>query len=954
MEESTISFTGESDICQQLLHRYSKSIAPQHFHLCAIASAFLSTAQSESRSLTPLDYYYATIDALLDSSKTDNNDADDVVSALSSFLALVLPLVPKKSIDMSTAARAVEIVVNLLDNSCQGLQVSRVRALLKCLGLLLELCNSADSKFVQLGFQTLIKHAIDKRPKVRKCAQDRVVKVFKSFQSPVVKNSASKLVLKSFKTCMSSAIKTVGSRSADGSKDDLVSKCKHLEVLRMFDLLKILLPCLPSEVISKAIVELQKSLSTKFSLLAMHALDFMEEILRFFESESEPEPEPEPELTMSDKVKIVKKWNCHYSLVIGSIAGLLKTSEATAIRASNILKEMINRVDLYEHVDTDGSKESRIVKSLCDALLEVLSTQKGTPNEHSLAVISDLFRELWEYSHTYMGNILLKLASFMTTASGDVKHLQECIGSAIIVMGPVKALALLPISHDADDLTFSNTWLIPILKEYTCRSYLEFFIQSIVPLAESFREASQKVKRSEIREELQSHARGCWGLLLAFCRQPIDMHETFGSLAKLLISYIEKDAYMLEDIAIALQHLVNDNKNWSSLDDDQTSKLPRIDYDKKIATRNIKALSSCSEELLMAFTQVFFQVSPMKRAFVKDTIGCLALVTEYSTIKVIFISSLKLNVSVEKIRVDANMCLLLELASSFVGATSIDPTDLIYDFIKDCLQEENDNLQSEAYATLYKILEECFEFKSSKFEQLMDLLLDLKSPVDIISLRRRFSCFKILLVHSIEITRDGENTYGVHMLNEIIVTIADSKEESRKVAHDVLRKTSSILKKTSLSKRKRAPYYEFITMIMGYISGSSPCIKSGAVSALSVLISNDSEICHLMPDLVSEILELLDSEDIQVTKAVLGFLKMLVLSLQARDLQKFLSDILEELLPWSSISQHHIKSEVTLIFEIMMRKCGSALVKSLVPEKYRDFVDNDRKGKTSFPEDVMS
>ncbi|KAI3678029.1 hypothetical protein L6452_37308 [Arctium lappa] len=144
---------------------------------------------------------------------------------------------------------------------------------------------------------------------------------------------------------------------------------------------------------------------------------------------------------------------------------------------------------------------------------------------------------------------------------------------------------------------------------------------------------------------------------------------------------------------------------------------------------------------------------------------------------------------------------------------------------------------------------------------------------------------------------------------------------------------------------------------MGYLSGSSPHIKSGAVSALSLVIYNDSKICNLMPDLVPSILELLHSKAIEVIKAVLGFLKVLVLSLQVRDLQNFLSDILSGLLPWSSVSRHHFKSKVTVILEIIMRKCGSASVKSLVPAKYRDFVKNvleNRQGKTSSQEAVTT
>lgn len=53
---------------------------------------------------------------------------------------------------------------------------------------------------------------------------------------------------------------------------------------------------------------------------------------------------------------------------------------------------------------------------------------------------------------------------------------------------------------------------------------------------------------------------------------------------------------------------------------------------------------------------------------------------------------------------------------------------------------------------------------------------------------------------------------------------------------------------------------------MGYLSGSSPHIKSGAVSALSLVIYNDSKICTLLPDLLPSILELMHSKAIEVIK----------------------------------------------------------------------------------------
>lgn len=73
-------------------------------------------------------------------------------------------------------------------------------------------------------------------------------------------------------------------------------------------------------------------------------------------------------------------------------------------------------------------------------------------------------------------------------------QLQKCVGSAIVAMGPEKILALLPLSLNTKDLSFSNAWLIPILKEYVIGSSLGFFMEHIVPLAQSLRKLHEGVR----------------------------------------------------------------------------------------------------------------------------------------------------------------------------------------------------------------------------------------------------------------------------------------------------------------------------------------------------------------------------------------------------------------------------------------------------------------------------
>ncbi|KAL7169027.1 hypothetical protein ACSBR2_034119 [Camellia fascicularis] len=1027
-EPTDTGFTDASDLCQQLLDRYGKSSAPQHRYLCATASATRSIIESESLPLTPLSYFAAAMStvAASDTTSFDSN----AVSALSSFLAIVLPLVPKDSILASKAGDAVGVLVELVDRLGEELATASARSLVKCLGVLLGFCDLEDWDSVKVGFGTLLKFSIDRRPKVRKCAQDCVVKVFKSFESSTVIKEARKLVLSSLKGYVPLAVEINASAVIDGSKDE-ISKPEHLEVIHMLTLLKHIVPYLSVKVSLKVLQQLHKLMNSHFTALTRHIFSVIEAIFETSKAEvvilqAENIIKPltsyvnmgvkNPNDTVLSAATLLKsaldklqtgevsKWINNLPLVFDSIAGLLTSEASTASQASNTLKELINfhirrnclTID-NESVDDEvkHSMESSAVKSTCAIFENVLSSCGGVPNEQSLAVISALFCKLGEISYFYMKGTIIKLADIMTLAcrnKSDTKHLQECIGSAVIAIGPEKILALLPINPNAEDPSCSNVWLIPILRNYVVGSSLGFFMEHVVPLAESFQRVCAKVKKSMIQEELQAYARGCWGLLPAFCRHPTDTYQNFGSLVKLLVTFITKDSFMLENIAIALQELVNQNKTVvrSNEGTGEFATLPKTSeingssvvfkskppYSKKIASRNIRALASCARELVQALVDVFFDSPPEKRAYLKDAIGCLASITDSSVTKSIFISSLERfqlindlgefgkqgsHISASADQEQGNItpsekgtkrCLTVELASSLVEGASEDMIASIFDLIKHTLQESDEVGQTEAYHTLSRILEEHSWFCSSHINELMDFLIGLKSAVVITTVRSRFACLQILLVHTIEGSLDEENSKAFLVLNEIILTIKDSTEEARKAAYDLLIGIHSSLQRFS-SATSDEPYQKLINMIMGYLSGSSPHIKSGAVSALSVLVHNNAEICLLIPDLVPTVLALLQTKAVEVIKAVLGFVKVLVSSHQANDLQNFLPDIINGVLSWSSISRHHFREKVTIILEIMMRKCGVATVESLAPEKHKNFVKSvmaNRHGRTSSKE----
>ncbi|XP_010529622.1 PREDICTED: RRP12-like protein [Tarenaya hassleriana] len=651
-DELTIK-DGDTDICQQLMDRYAKSSAAQHGHLVATAAAMRSILVAESLPSTPPAYFAAAISS---ADSTVNSPATDpvAVSALLTFLSIVVPLVPSGEISTEKAREAVTVLVSLIDRDEEKLGVASLRGGVKCIGtLLIGFCNLDDWESLDLGFASLLKFAVDKRPKVRRCAQECLEKILGSLQSSTVIKEASNTVYASFKEYKPVLAELSSSRIDEGSKVDLSLKTQNAEAVYVLNVLGVAIPFISSKLRSRAFSELCNLMASQFSLLTRQILKAMEV---FFANSRDEISVPEIESIITsltgylsshdknpsdtvvqatillrsalEKLHLVDSKLClkKLPLVFGDLAGLLTSNDDTASQALDVLKDLINR-----HVDkdivegclpfegeenvADGNKIGA-TKSVCAVFESILDSCDAIPNERILDVTAILIDKLGELSYVLMRNIVLKLASLMTSATGDacsLKHLQHCIGSAVVAMGPEKILELLPISICADNRSCTNSWLIPILKRYIVGASLGYYIEHIVPLSKSILQTSRKAHR----KKLQACSHELMELLPAFCNYPVDVAQNFGSLAKLLVKFINKYPFMNEAITLSLQRLVNQNKSKlrpkinpgeakTCPGEDNTSELESENrYSKKTSTKNIKALASCSAELLQSLVDMF-------------------------------------------------------------------------------------------------------------------------------------------------------------------------------------------------------------------------------------------------------------------------------------------------------------------------------------------------------------
>ncbi|KAI5383881.1 hypothetical protein KIW84_071022 [Lathyrus oleraceus] len=152
-----------------------------------------------------------------------------------------------------------------------------------------------------------------------------------------------------------------------------------------------------------------------------------------------------------------------------------------------------------------------------------------------------------------MRNIVLKLADLMIQnpdGKANNEHLQKCIGSAVFAMGPEKFLTLVPFSLDENNYTYSNIWLLPILKKCISRASLAYYMEHIMPLAKSFKKASRKVKKSEISQDLLD----------------VSMHENVSTALQMLVNEIHAASNHEQQLLYGHNNMARDvSGNYSSI-----------------------------------------------------------------------------------------------------------------------------------------------------------------------------------------------------------------------------------------------------------------------------------------------------------------------------------------------------------------------------------------------------
>ncbi|KAM0907529.1 hypothetical protein ACQ4PT_016048 [Festuca glaucescens] len=997
------------DVCAALTARYGRSASAQHRHLLATAAAIGSILADDGHSLTAESYLPAVVSALRAAGPSDPAAA----SALASLLVILIPHI--SSLPPASASESASSLADFLASpDASKLPTGTVRSVVKSLGhLALLLEAAADCGAVAAPLEALLAASVDQRAKVRRCAQESVEKLFAYLERSGCGKKASSAAVDLFEKHISS-VRSLAKLDADASE------AKETEAVHMLGAMAVLVPHLSKKARNTVFSGARRLLSARFSPLTRHVLRLMEALLKHLkvenvESELEnfislllaylPYDEKKPDDTIIAALQLMrsclaklaghsKLWTKALPSAFEAVSGYLILDRKCSEDIAKLLIECI-----YSHVDQSilltnesqpdagDSSDGAAVKSICLSINKRLKKCPAPPlPDNVLKIVLALFLKLGECSYIFMKDILLTLSRLGTKIHKEphLKKVEECIGAAIVAMGPDKIHSLLPISFDEDWFTCSNTWLVPILNKYVYGASLQHFLEYIVPLAKSLRDASSRAKKPRKCKELQAWSDQLWNLLPAFCRYPSDVYQNFGSLSKLLVEMLKCDRCLYKSACKGLQQLIDGTRRLTSSDQDveipaeisalftslEANNLSCVSLQrcsKKDARKSMKVLASHSVDLLCTFADEFLDSSE-KRAHLKDALRSLAQLSGSANICNLFLSLVKRfgledtplepeNLECQTNEVDGKeeessdataeinnkRSLLMELISTLAEAANEDALDLFFGFIKSSLLNNIKSCDSRALFALSIILKEHHGYSLTQLDEIMMLLHGIKPDSNNAVLEGQLVCYKYLLVHMIKVNEESTSKKAFLILNELILALK-SKKENRRIAYDVLLAISTSLR-SSESNNGDSDLQRLFTMVMGYLSSPSPHIVSGAIAALSLLIYNDANFCMEVPNLIPSVLVLLQNKAIEIIKASLGFVKVLVTSLHPEKLLSLQADIMTGILPWSSFTKHHFKGKVVLILEILIRKCGFDAVNLVTPEKYKEFVRDVEEGR---------
>ncbi|CAN6996204.1 unnamed protein product [Brassica rapa subsp. trilocularis] len=982
------------DFGEFMRSRLSQSKRPDHNHLCAVIDELSKALAEGNHSRTPVAYFAATCSSLDSLLSTDAEPPMDVVQPHVVILSLVFPKVSAGVLRRNGLALRLVLSVLRLRSVTPECLISA----LKCLVHLLTMGNEVSE-----AHSVLLNLATHSDGKVRKLANSCLRDVLEKTRGTKACQSVSGTIAESFQKHLDLAHNSEA-RSAEGAQQVLyllstLKECvalmskKHVAtVIEGFKMLMVTRDafvarpvidslnalCLnpTSEVPVEALVEVLYHAAVLFSAPETSA-DAMTSTARLF------------------KVGMVRAFSLNRDVCVVKLPGVFNglkdiiasEHEEAIFAATDALKSLIcscideslirEGVNGIQNSKLDVKKSSpTVIEKLCATVESLLDYKYHAVWDMAFQVVSTMFNKLGEESSYFMRKTLEDLSDMQDLPDEGFpyrKQLHECVGSALGAMGPETFLNIVRLNLEASDLSEVNVWLFPILKQYTVGGRLSFFTETIFRMVETMSHKAQQLKLQGLTaasRSVDSLVYSLWALLPSFCNYPVDTAESFEDLGRILCGALQTQAETRGVICTSLNILIQQNKDVVEgkevpvNDAASPALVPAITrYDSHHAAANLEVMRSCAPKLLDVLSKIFHESGKDDGGSLQSAIGNLASIAEKKTVSKLlfktlrellmatktaiaedesFVSGMDVDNAADKNSSSNLRARLFDLLVSLLPGLDGQEVDTVFSSLKPAMQDPKGQIQKKAYKVLSVILKSSDGFVSKNLEELLELMHNI---CHVSAKRHKLDCLYFLLAYASK-TDDLKARKDIvsSFLPEVILALKEVNKKTRSRAYDVLVQIGHAYADEE-NGGDNEKLHGYFNMVVGCLAGEKPQMISAAVKGVARLTYEFPDLIASAYNLLPSTFLLLQRKNKEITKANLGLLKVLVAKSPVEGLHANLKSIVEGLLKWPEGTKNLFKAKVRLLLEMLIKKCGTEAVKSVMPEEHMKLLTNIRKVK---------
>jgi ribosomal RNA-processing protein 12 len=851
----------------------------------------------------------------------------------------------------------------------------------------------------------LLSLALDPRPKVRKRAQEALRKVLKNPPpSPSLDHPAAAMCAE---TAMMS-LRAVAEKAAQSRKEKKGSETAHdPELIHALQLVKTVAsasggwPSKKIESLCELLLNIARSGNEHMSMAVFDIFEMIFEgmadevasakLPRLLEIIKELRPAPNDTQLLPPWIAILSRAYDVSAQIspeetfqelldpFNMVAGYLE-SEAKNIRISAsecLVSFMANCVPRQVLVDPSIYDE-KVIQKLVDTVEGLLTVKYQAAWLETFNVIGAMFDALRWRANPYLLSVVKSIGEMRGNDSFTGKQeADEVLGKAIRAMGPEAVLSVLPLNlaKPAKGQP-GRAWMLPLLRDYTSNTNLGHFKTEFVPLSAAMFQrvldhgAAAKTMEVKIFETVVQQI---WSILPGYCDLPMDLVEAFDKgFAEMLTTLLYEQVELRLDVCRALKALVESNQVIASASDEEEDPIMQSRVSKETAQRNLEYLGTTfAADFLAVLFNVYSTTLPQKRGPVLQTINAyLSIIPPARLTETFDLVCEKLAVALQEPppkksqqngeQVPSTAHTLMDLVvtmSIYLPRESFEALFKIASLV--VFKDDDPQLQKKAYKLIPRLADS--EIGKAALEQrhaeLQTLILSSTEKVSAPARRERLAAITSL----IPFIPNTSLHFIPSVLSEIVISCKEQNEKARTTAFDLLVLMGHKMMEANgaMIDNSKVPHMpkdapaatasieEYFTMVSAGLAGSTPHMISATITAITRILYEFREaLSHeTMSDLVQTMDLFLTSNNREIVKSVLGFVKVCVISLPTDLITPRLPTLIPNVMVWSHEHKGHFRAKVKHILERMVRRFGVDTVNKHCPEADRKLITNIRKTK---------